>query len=112
MPYKLKWNGAAIVAKYEAKAAAAVRVATHAAAAHAAANHPWRDETGAETASIHAEEPRVEPGMVIGRWRADSPAFYLEVGTVHMPAFPFLRPAADATYGHGRLVGLIRESAI
>lgn len=110
MAHKVNWLGNAVLARAEAAAIAGVGEGVRAAAAHARANHPWRDETGAEAASVWSTAPRVEGPIVKAFWGAHHPAFFLEVGTVHMPAFPWLRRAGDAVYPG--VVGLIRASLI
>lgn len=95
---RLHWFGERVEARITAAAMLGVHEVAQAAAEHARSNHPWRSETGAEGASVFVTEPRLRDGQVREFWGADSPAIFLEFGTHHMPAFPFLRPAADATY--------------
>ena len=104
------WYGDAVADGMLEAAIAAVREVTHDAAEHARANHPWQNISGDLEDEIFAAEPIIEsPNLVKANWGAPSPALYLELGTVHAKAFPFLRPAADATYG--RLPVLIQEHA-
>lgn len=110
MAYKLRWAGPAVVERVVAKTAVAEREVVRRAAEQAATNHPWTSETGATEAGIWAGEPRIHGDLISTPWGAPSPAYFLEVGTVHMPAFPFLRPAADANYP--MLAGLIAASEL
>lgn len=95
----VKWNGPEIIARVTAACEAGVSATTRAAAKRASDHHPWKDESGAEEESVRADPTVVKgPATVEGSFSADSPALFLELGTVKMQAFPFLRPAADATY--------------
>lgn len=61
--------------------------------------HPYRDITGTNTRSIMYE---VGPGGAVAKGELEGAVYstsgyggYLETGTVHMPAFPYLKPALD-----------------
>lgn len=94
----MTWYGGEIANRATAALVPIVRNVTRAAAEYARRNHPWKNRTGDLELGIFAAEPKIEGDVVRGLWGAPSPALYLEMGTVKMPPYPFLRPAADATY--------------
>jgi HK97 gp10 family phage protein len=94
----LEWRGELVLAEVLAASKAAVDATLQQAADYARVNHDWQSESGEAEAEIFVEDAHVDSdGMVVGAFGDDSGhALYLEVGTVHMPARPFLRPALDA----------------
>jgi len=104
------WYGGRILTELELATVNTVRTATQAAARYARANHPWqsRHEGGLED-SIFAAEPEIKGDHVYAIWGAHWPALYLEYGTVKMPPYPFLRPAADHAYRVINFAGAIRH---
>jgi len=105
----VNWFGGRILTELELATVNTVRAATRAAANHARANHPWQNQTGELEDSIFAAEPEIKGDHVFAIWGAHYPALYLEYGTVKMPPYPFLRPAADAAYRLINLAGAIRH---
>lgn len=105
----LMWYGEAVEARVAAAAMAGVKAIAELAADHARANHPWKNRTEETEASIFVGEPHITPADVVRcPWGAAGAAVFLEYGTAKMPAYPFLRPAQDATYPH--LLGTMRAS--
>jgi hypothetical protein len=102
------WYGGLVEERFLAAAVATTRNVTRAAARYARNNHPWQNRTGRTEEGIFALEPVVEGLMVKGVWGGASPALYLEMGTSKMPAYPFLRPAAAATYRLAHFAGELR----
>lgn len=97
----LLWYGEAVEARIAAVALAAVQEIATAAAAHAIDNHPWQNDTGETEASVFVNAAELTPaGIARCSWGAAGAALFLEYGTVKMPAYPWLRPAQDATYPH------------
>ncbi len=77
---------------------------------HARNNHPWRNRSTILEGSIRPVTKAKEQGnLIIGLWGSVDVnyAIFLELGTMRMQAFPFLRPAADANYPN--LPKFIRE---
>lgn len=62
-------------------------------AAYARAHHPWQNRTGGTEQSVHVEHAGDHQFTVV----ADNASIFLEYGTIHMPPYPFLRPAIRAT---------------
>jgi hypothetical protein len=103
------WYGGAVEKGLEAATLATVGAVTKAAARYARANHPWHSRTvGGLEDSIFAAEPEIKGDHIYSIWGAHFPALYLEYGTAKMPAYPFLRPAAAATYRLANFAGDIR----
>ncbi len=78
---------------------------------HAKNNHPWRNRTGILEGSIRpVMEAREQGNSIVGLWGSVDVnyAIFLELGTMRMQAFPYLRPAADVNYPN--LKGFIREA--
>lgn len=104
----LLWYGEAVEARIAAGALLAVEEIAQRAADHAVANHPWQNRTGETESSVFVNAPELTAaGVARCSWGASGAALFLEYGTVRMPAFPWLRPAQDATYPH--LAALIAE---
>ncbi len=61
---------------------------------YAVANHPWNNETGETEASIRMEALGDHAFAAV----AGGAMIFLEFGTIHMPPFPTMGPAYDATY--------------
>lgn len=101
----LRWNGAEIEAKALAAAKRGVDATMGEAVREAKNRHPWRNRTGTLEGSVRIVQTAHADGLVVkGRWgSADVKyAIFLELGTSKMPAYPFLRPAADREYPHLR----------
>lgn len=98
----LSWRGAEVLARAKAAVRIGIDETTSACVNHAKSNHPWRNETGTLEGSLQMRPAIDEGGRIVGRWGSFTVdyAIYLEVGTRFMPAFPYLRPAADAEYPH------------
>lgn len=122
----LKWNGKQVTAKMRAAQIAGVNEILAAAVVHAKRNHPWQNRSGLLEGSIQvvdfakakpaggvggvwgvtdARQARIlEEGGVIRAVKAEALHFVIDgqhvtVKQVTIPAYPYLRPAADATYG-------------
>lgn len=110
MASKLNWRGPEISAKLREAAKVAIDQTTAEAVEHAKSNHPWKNETGTLEGSLQMRPAVVEGETVRGKWGSFTVvyAIYQELGTSKMPARPYLRPAADATYG--KLAGRIEAA--
>lgn len=96
----LRWRGSEIAAKVEAASKLAIDQTTSDAVNHAKQNHPWKNVTGTLEGSLQMRQAEVDGMRVVGTWGSFTVqyAIFLELGTSRMPAYPYLRPAADATY--------------
>lgn len=107
----VEWNGDALVAYLDIESRDAVSETADNAANWMRANHPWDNYTGLEELSIFSDGPHedgdivwAEAGAIQQPWgfrgspELRLPAMYLEFGTHHMEARPFIRPAAAATF--------------
>lgn len=106
----VEWEGDELLAKAERAAKLGVDQTTAACVQHAKTNHPWQNVTGTLEGSIQMRPAERQGDRVEGEWGAYNVnyAVYLELGTRNMPAYPFLRPAADAEYRN--LIQRIREA--
>lgn len=106
----LKWNGPLVAARVAEASKLAIDEITSLAVKHAKDNHPWQNRTGTLEGSLQMRPAEHEGLRVVGRWGSFTVeyAIFLEIGTVHMEAMPYLRPAADATYP--LLAGRIRAN--
>lgn len=97
---KINWRGTEIADKVAAAAALAVDQTTANATNHAKQNHPWKNVTGTLEGSLQMRPAIKEGDHLVGQWGsfAVNYAIYLELGTRYMHPYPYLRPAADATY--------------
>lgn len=121
----LKWNGDAVKKSWKDAQIAGVNATMGASVNHAKRNHPWQNRTGLLEGAINITDPAkpIATG-VEGAWGVNDAvqARMLEVGGiiraknakalaipipgggvvfrkwVEIPAYPYLRPAADATY--------------
>jgi hypothetical protein len=95
------WRGPQIAAKIAAASRFGIDKTTSEAVLYAKQNHTWQNVTGTLEGSIQMRgaEPGAT-GRMEGRWGSFTVnyALWLEIGTEHMPARPYLRPAADANY--------------
>ncbi|WP_217983784.1 hypothetical protein [Sphingopyxis sp. GW247-27LB] len=126
MPSKsLTWNGEAVSAAWKEAQIKGVNAAMGAAVNHAKRNHPWKNRTGILEGAINVTDPArpiatgvegvwgvndavqariLEVGGVITAKNAAALAIPLPGGgvvlrkSVTIPAYPYLRPAADAVY--------------
>ena len=97
----LKWNGRKVLSRMRRAQIKGINVTMAAAAEHAKKNHPWISRTFELEASIGiATHARVKGRGVSGVWGSSDIAYALihELGGKHIPARPYLRPAADAEY--------------
>ena len=121
----LDWNGPAVTAKLEAAQVQGVNATMGRCVNHAKRNHPWRNRTGHLEGSIQLVDLAKRDGNgVRGVWGStdQAQALILELGGiitpkkaqalkipmpdgsfrfvkwVRIPAYPYLRPAADAIY--------------
>lgn len=132
----LKWNGKALTERMRTAQKLGVNKVLADSVVHAKLNHPWRNRTVTLEGDIIVGEFAHEvPGGVEGTWgvaKGSKQALILEFGgtivpvkakalrfqlpdgtwviakSVRIPAFPYLRPAADATYP--TLAGHIRKA--
>lgn len=119
------WNGDAVTAKMKRAQIKAVNATMGAAVNHAKRNHPWQNRTGLLEGGINVVDQAAPTATgVTGTWGVQDAvqARILELGgvivaknaaalaiplpgggvvfrkSVTIPAYPYLRPAADATY--------------
>lgn len=131
----LIWNGKAVSEKLRAAQIVGVNKTIGACVVQAKRNHPWRNRTGILEGGINIVDfAQIEGDGVRGVWGVNDIryALALEIGAVirpvhakalaipqpdgsvrmvkevTIPAYPYLRPAADAIYP--TLAGRIRES--
>ena len=107
----LNWRGDEVQKKMESCIKQGINQTMSAAAIHAKQNHPWQNRTGTLEGSIRPVTAAHKEGdEFVGLWGSTDVAYalVLETGGVRMPAFPYLRPAADAEYP--KLAGRIRNS--
>lgn len=110
-PFSLIWQGKAIEHRMVEAAKIGVDGTTAACVQHAKTNHPWTNRSGTLEGSIEMRPAKELAGMVVrGEWGSFmvNYALWLEIGTSKMPAFPYLRPAADSEYPE--LATRIREA--
>lgn len=125
MKSSVTWNGDAVKAGMRSAQIAAVNATMGAAVNHAKRNHPWKNRTGLLEGGITIVDPAIsiqtgvegtwgvtdavqarilELGGIIVATKAAALAIPLPGGgvvfrkSVRIPAMPYLRPAADATY--------------
>lgn len=121
----LTWNGDAVKKSWKQAQIDGVNATMGAAVVHAKRNHPWQNRTGLLEGAINVTDPArpiatgvegvwgvndavqariLEVGGVIAAKNADALAIPLPGGgvvfrkSVVIPAYPYLRPAGDATY--------------
>lgn len=97
----LKWDGEKLAERVRNAQIVGVNKTMGEAVIHAKQNHPWQNRTGILEGSINiASFAAAQQGAVSGQWGSLDVAYavWLELGTAKTAAFPFLRPAADATY--------------
>jgi hypothetical protein len=84
----------ALIARFPGAVDAVLAAGMERVAQYGIDNHPWQNETGYTESTIHSERG---PGP--HEWLAvfGGASIYLEWGTVHMPPFPTIQPAWDAT---------------
>lgn len=94
------WRGDEIQKKILDQAKQAIDQTTAAAVRYAKSNHPWKNVTSTLEGSIMMKPSVYRGGLLIGEWGSFDVryAIFLELGTSKMPAYPYLRPAADAEY--------------
>ena len=110
MGSSLNWRGPEISAKLREACKVAIDETTAEAVEHAKSNHPWKNVTGTLEGSLQMRPAEVSGESVRGEWGSYDVlyAIFQELGTVHMAGNPYLRPAADATYG--KLAGRIEAA--
>jgi HK97 gp10 family phage protein len=110
MGSSLNWRGPEISAKVKAASKVGVDATTAACVTHAKSNHPWKNETGTLEGSLQMRPAEESGESVRGEWGSFDVlyAIFQELGTVHMAANPYLRPAADAEYPN--LAGRIKAA--
>lgn len=105
----LKWEGDKVINKMDKCIIQGINQTMAKAVAHAKGKHSegahslgrFESQTAILEGSIRAvKAARKVGGEIIGLWGSVdvSYALVLELGGVNMPAFPYLRPAADAEY--------------
>ena len=93
----LTWHGAEVSERVQQAAKLAIDETLAACLAVAVPRAPYK--TGNLRASAFMRPAAVEGGVVVGRWGFSALyAAYVELGTVHMAARPYMRPAADQQY--------------
>jgi hypothetical protein len=94
------WRGPAIAAKAAAAARYGIDKTTSESVVYAKQNHEWQNVTGTLEGSLQMRGAVPEGARMVGRWGSFSVlyALWLEIGTVNMPARPYLRPSADVNY--------------
>lgn len=105
----LDWNDG-LAAQVAAASRRAIDQTMADAVTHAKTNHPWKNRTATLEGSLQMRPAAVMGRSVVGQWGSFTVnyALWLEIGTADMPAYPYLRPAADATYH--LLAGRIRAN--
>ena len=83
-----------IIARFPGAVDAVLSAGAQRIADYAIANHPWQNQTGETEASIHMEQTGPHEFAAV----AGGAMQFLEWGTVKMPPFPTMQPAADAVY--------------
>jgi len=99
--YTIDWTGKEYLRRVLTAQKRAVNRIMSRCVIHAKQNHPWTNRTGILEGSIRITDYAYEDRHgVAGLWGSADTAYaiFLELGTSRMPAFPFLRPAADAVY--------------
>jgi phage gpG-like protein len=131
----LRWEGDALTARMRVAQKLGVNAVMSAAVQQAKNNHAWQNQTGVLEGSIKIAEFAREDGLgVVGTWGSTDVRYALihELGgvivpvrakalaipqrdgsvrfakSVRIPARPYLRPAADATYP--KLAAAIRQA--
>lgn len=97
----LKWEGDKIITKFDKCIVLGMADTISKCVRHAKNNHPWKNRSTHLEGSIREEtHPRKVGDEFIGVWGSVDIeyALVLELGGVNRPAFPYLRPAADAEY--------------
>lgn len=95
----VNYRGLQVLANVQRATKQAIDETTEAAVQHARDNHSWVSRTGTLEASLRNEEAEQEGDDIVGRWGSTvSYAIFLELGTVHSEADPFIRPAGDAEH--------------
>ncbi len=103
------WRGPQVVSKLERAQLRGINRTMQQAVEHAKGNHTWQNRTGTLEGSISIAEPaHLVRNGASGLWGSKDVRYALihELGgmagrgkKVRIPARPYLRPAADATYG-------------
>lgn len=97
----LDWKGNEAIKNMESAIKQGMNQTLSESSVHAKENHPWQNRTGTLEGSIRPVAPAQKRGNeFVGLWGSTDVeyALALELGTVKMPAYPYLRPAADAVY--------------
>lgn len=97
----LRWRGKQIEKLVDQAAMFGIDKTMSRASIHSKNNHPWRNRTTILEGSIRPViDARKQGDRIVGVWGSVDVnyAIFLELGTSRMPAFPYLRPAADAEY--------------
>lgn len=94
---QLTWRGDEVVERTQAAAERAINTTMALALGHAQVRAPV--DTGALRASGFLRPAMRRGGEVVGTWGFSALyAAYVELGTVHMAAQPYIRPAMDLAY--------------
>ena len=99
----LEWKGKEVEDRLVKALIGGVDETMSCASIHAKNHHPWSNRTGILEGSIRPiVQAHEQGGNVVGIWGSVDVkyAVYLELGTVKMRAFPYLRPAADVEYAN------------
>ena len=99
MMAKLIWKGDQVVAKVVTASREAIDETNEASASRARADAPFR--TGSLREGIGTRSATESGTVVSGQLIAAAKhSLFVELGTVNMPAQPFMRPSADAENPH------------
>lgn len=97
----LKWEGDKVITKMDKCIVQGMSDTISKAVEHAKNKHPWKTRSSILEGSIReVVHSHKVGGEFVGLWGSVDVnyALVLELGGVNMPAFPYLRPAADAEY--------------
>lgn len=92
-----EWRGDQVKRKMMRAAVMGVNRTMAEAVVHAKQNHPWQNRTGTLEGSTQISQyAKQERDAVVGRWGSVDVNYALRL---ELGGYPYLRPAADETYG-------------